>query len=92
MPGSAAPLTYGRTGSGRQLVGDLDIDFLFGHSAEEMVGKHVSSVLVVCGCSRHDRSDLSDLWCVSPPAALPFHIPQVSGKVSSDAHSRSRSA
>ncbi|MFD6058511.1 MULTISPECIES: hypothetical protein [Rhodococcus] len=34
--------------SGRQLVGDLDVDFLFGHSAEEMVGEHVSSVLENC--------------------------------------------
>ncbi|PQP25909.1 hypothetical protein C5613_05935 [Rhodococcus opacus] len=92
MPGCTSPLTCGDRASGRQLVGDFDVDFLFGHSAEEMVGEHVSSVLVTCGGSRHGRSFSSDLLGVSPSAMLPFQVPQVSGKVCAGAHSRARNA
>ncbi|QDQ94027.1 hypothetical protein FND50_26870 [Rhodococcus sp. WB9] len=74
MPGCTSPLACEGATSGRQLVGDLDVDFLFGHSAEEMVGEHVSSVLVTCGGSRHGRTFSSDLLGVSPSAALPFQV------------------
>ncbi|ABG93524.1 hypothetical protein RHA1_ro01711 [Rhodococcus jostii RHA1] len=92
MPGCTSPLTCGDRASGRQLVGDFDVDFLFGHSAEEVVGEHVSSVLVTCGGSRHGRSFLSDLLVYRPRRRFRFRSPQVSGKVCPGAHSRARSA